>query len=92
MLNFKNNKKAQASEAMVWVIATLAIIIILTIFIFIAGTYAKTNGKIIDVVQVFKSGDLTNVDLIAAKNEIALDSFQPADRTNIEKWLNEVKK
>jgi len=91
MLNFKKNKKAQASEAMVWVIATLAIILILTIFIFIAGTYAEVKGKIIEVSKVLTMEDSTKVDLIAAKNEIALRAFPPADKDGVENWLNEVK-
>jgi hypothetical protein len=83
------NKRAQASDALVWIIVTLAIVVILTIFMFVSGLFATTKGKIIDIKNVFTSKDLTDVDLIAAKNKIALDTYPPVDIASVEEWSNE---
>ena len=38
------SKRAQASDAIVWIVATLIIVVILIVFIFISNLMAKANG------------------------------------------------
>ncbi len=78
------NKKAQISEVMTWVVATLVILSILIIFIYASSLLAQKT-------KVLKAKDLKidfgkEVDLLETKNTIAYSSALPSDKIIIENW------
>jgi len=89
MLKF--NKKAQLGETMTWVIATIVVIGILLIFTFISSAFAKSNGMIVDLKRVFSDEDLTQVNWIGDKTDLAY-SINDNNKKNIDEWINEIGK
>ncbi len=78
------NKKAQISEVMTWVVATLVILCILIIFIYASSLLAQKT-------KVIKAKDLKvdfgkEVDLLEIKNLIAYSSASQSDKSIIERW------
>ena len=84
------NKKAQISETMTWIIATIAIITILLIFIYASSILAEKEK----VLHLFGKSSVQRdaaVDWLAVKTIQALDR-DSADEPKINKWIEEVKK
>lgn len=82
-----SNKKAQVSEIMSWVVATLAILTILLVFIYVSSIYAQKT-KIIEV----KNLDIDlkeTINLLKTKNSIAYDLASEINKQIIENWENE---
>lgn len=77
------NKKAQIGEAMAWIVATIVIIVILLIFIYVSSILAKAKN-------ISFSGDSEKgkLDTIKTKNSLAY-SLNDKNREKIELWLNE---
>lgn len=78
------NKKAQISEIMTWVVATLVILSILIIFIYASSILAQKT-------KVIKAKDLKidlgkEVDWIETKNTIASGFASQSERDIIENW------
>jgi len=81
------NKRAQLSDAMTWIIATLAIIIILVIFVFASQVIAK--AKEISSLKSIEGGSSNlEVDLIEKKNAFAFEKNKN-NELKIKEWLNE---
>ncbi len=83
------NKKAQISEVMTWVVATLVILSILIIFIYASSLLAQKT-------KVIKAKDLKidlgkEVDLLETKNTIAYSSASQSEKNVIENWEEENK-
>ncbi len=81
------NKKAQISEVMTWVVATLVILSILIIFIYASSLLAQKT-------KVIKAKDLKidlgkEVDLLEIKNLIAYSSASQSEKNVIENWEEE---
>lgn len=74
------SKKAEIGEAMTWIVATLVIIVVMTIFIFASGKLASLKSLGVD------SGDpdVKLGELLPVKTEQALF----LDNSN-EKWIKE---
>lgn len=77
------NKKAQIGEAMAWIVATIVIIVILLIFIYVSSILAKAKN-------ISFSGDSEKgrLDIIKVKNSLSY-SLNDENREKIELWLNE---
>jgi hypothetical protein len=78
------NKKAQISEIMTWVVATLVILSILIIFIYASSLLAQKT-------KVIKAKDLKidlgkEVDWIETKNSITYGFASQSERNIIESW------
>ncbi len=69
MYNYKLNKKAQVGETISWVVATIVIIGILMIFIYI--TFLMSKVKSINVENLPLPNSEQNVDLLAEKTSFA---------------------
>ena len=84
------SKKAQLGETMTWVIATIIIIGILIIFTFISSLFATENGMVVNLKKTINQDDLTNVDLVKEKTNLALD-INGNDYDKINNWIKEIK-
>lgn len=80
MLN--NNKRAQVGESITWVVATIILIVVLIIFVYVASALAKVKE-----IKLTNSEDLENsVDWIDSKNQIAY-SINSNNKMWIEEWI-----
>lgn len=83
------NKRAQLSDAMTWIVATLIIIFILVIFIFASETIAKWKSiSSLNAIGDENSENTTNI--IKMKNSFAFEKNK-TNQLKIEVWLNEKK-
>ena len=89
MLKYKS-KKAQAGEAVTWIVATIVIIGILLIFTFISSVFAQENGMVVSFSRVFSNDELTNVDWVQTKTNLAF-GLNSANKDFIENWIKEIK-
>lgn len=85
MLNKK--RKAQVSEIMTWIVATIIIITILIVFVYASSLLAQKT-------KLIKAKDLKidigkEHDLLKTKNLIASTSASIVDRNIIERWEKE---
>ena len=78
------NKKAQVSEIMTWLVATIIIISILLVFIFVSSLLAQKT-KIIKVKDL-KVDFEKEVDLLATKTSIAYSFASESEKNLIERW------
>jgi len=81
------NKKAQVSEIMTWVIATIIIISILLVFVYASSLLAQKT-------KIIKATDLKidlgkEVDLLETKNLIAYDLASENEEEIIKNWEEE---
>lgn len=81
------NKRAQVSEIMTWVIATIIILSILLLFVYASSLLAQKT-------KIIKAKDLKidfkeEVDLLETKNLIAYDLASGAEKSIIKKWEEE---
>jgi len=83
-------KKAQTSEIMTWIVATIIILSILLVFIYASSLLAqKTKTVKVKDLQI----DLEkSVDLLKTKTSIAYDLASEDDKKIIEKWEEDQKK
>ena len=81
------NKRAQISEIMTWVVATIVILSILIVFIYASSLLAQKT-KIIKA-QDLKIDFEKEVNLLDTKTLIAYSSASEAKREVIEKWGKE---
>lgn len=81
------NKKAQVSEIMTWVVATIIILTILIVFIYASSLFAQ-KSKIVDAknlkIDIGEEGDL-----LETKNLIAYSSASESEKNLIERWGKE---
>ena len=78
------NKKAQVSEIMTWIVATIIILSILLLFVYASSLLAQKT-------KIIKTQDLKidfgkKVDLLEAKNLIAYNSASEAGKEIIRAW------
>ncbi len=78
------NKKAQVSEIMTWVVATVIILSILLVFVYVSSLLAQKT-------KILKISDLKidfdkKVNLIATKNLITYNSASKEQKILIDKW------
>lgn len=86
MLNKKLNK-AQTGDTLTWLIATLVIIFILGIFIFISNGLAKANQLSSTIKGLFSSNsDQEHTNWLSTKTNLALKK-NPDNKVNIEGWI-----
>ncbi len=78
------NKRAQISEIMTWIVATLIIISILIIFLY-ASTILAQKTKIVQIKNL-KLDSGKGTDLLEIKNLIAYESASNEDKQIIENW------
>jgi len=81
------NKKAQVSEIMTWVIATIIILSILLLFVYASSLLAQKT-KIIKAKNL-KIDIGKEVDLLETKNLIAYNSASTTDKNIIRAWEEE---
>jgi len=80
MLN--NNKRAQVGESITWVVATIILIVVLIIFVYVASALAKVKE-----IKLTSSEDLDNsANWIDSKNQIAY-SINSNNKMWIEEWV-----
>ena len=79
------NKKAQLSDVMTWIIATIAIIAILIIFVY-ASTILAQKTKIISV-KSFNFDLEKEVDLLETKTSLAHSSASSEQKKIIDNYL-----
>ncbi len=83
----RKNKRAQISEIMTWVIATIIILFILLLFVYSASLFAQKTKTI-------KAKTLTadldkDVDLIETKNSITYAIASEEEKQIIDEWRDE---
>ena len=81
------NKKAQISEIMTWVIATIIILSILLVFVYASSLLAQKTKTV--KVQDLKLDFVGKVDLLETKNIIAYSSASQSNKKVIERWEEE---
>lgn len=79
-----NNKKAQIGETMTWVIATIIIVVIMSIFIYTSTLLAKTKSVNLPDIKI---GEKKETDLIPMKISFAYEKTPLEKREIIDKWL-----
>ena len=84
--SLKSNKKAQLGETMTWVVATIVIIGILLIFTFISSVFAKSNGMIVSLKRVFSSDEITEVNWVKEKTDLAY-GHKLSNKEIIDNWI-----
>lgn len=72
--NFKFGKKAQAAETMTWVVATLIIIFILLVSVFLSAQIAKTK-KSVNYFQELNQQNILEDDLLMQESVFAYFSI-----------------
>ena len=82
-----SNKKAQLSDVMTWIIATIAIIGILIIFIYASTLFAQKT-KAIHTQNLLLERDNT-VDLLETKTRVVYSSATTSQKNLIDKWKME---
>jgi len=84
------SKKAQIGETMTWVIATIVIIGILLIFVFIASVFAEKEGMVVSLKRVFSGREVAGVNWLSTKTSLAYDMNSLNKESKIEPWIKEV--
>ena len=88
MLNKRQkNRRAQISEIMTWVIATIVILSILLIFVYASSLLAQKTKTV--KAQELKIDFENKVNLLDTKSLIAYSSTSESNRIIIEKWEKE---
>jgi hypothetical protein len=85
---YKMNNRAQLSDAMTWIVATLVIILILVVFVFASSILAKTYKVASSLKSVGLGNSEEGVDIINLKNSFAFEKNKD-NNLKIEAWLNE---
>lgn len=78
------NKKAQISEIMTWVIATIVILVILIVFIYASSLLAQKTKTV--EAKDLKIDFEKSVDLLETKTSIAYSFASELERNIIVKW------
>ena len=84
----KMDNRAQLSDAMTWIVATLIIIVILVVFVFASSILAKTYKTASSLKSVGFGDSEEGVDLVDMKNSFAFEKNKD-NNLKIEAWLNE---
>lgn len=79
-----NNKKAQIGETMTWVIATIIIVVIMSIFIYTSTLLAKTKSVNLPDSKIWEEKE---TDLISMKISFAYKKTPLEKRGIVDKWL-----
>jgi hypothetical protein len=88
MLN-KARKRAQVSDTVTWIVATIIIIAILLIFLYISSVLSGENAVEKKSSSVFSGGNSAEVvDWIALKTSIAYN-LNDKNKEVIDKWIGE---
>ena len=86
----RKNNRAQISELMTWVIATIAIITLLIIFVYVSSVFAQ-KAKVMKVKNL--EVDLGNKEnLFEVKTSIAYSYASEGERFIIDNWRKEKEK
>ncbi len=83
----KMKKRAQLSDTMTWIVATLIIILILVIFVYASSLLAKTHKAISSLKSIGSGESGETVNLIEIKNSFAFERNKN-NNLKIEEWLN----
>jgi hypothetical protein len=75
------NKKAQISETMTWVVATIIIILILTAFVYSSGLFGKAKEVTID-----KISKISKKNLIASASALIPEEKTSGYEEELAKW------
>lgn len=86
----QKNRRAQISDIMTWVIATIIILFVLLLFIYSASIFAQKTKTVKAKSLVIDLND--KVDLIETKNNIAYNSASVEQKVIIDKWREENEK
>lgn len=80
------SKRAQVSDTMVWIVATLIILFVLFVFIFVSGLLADAKDVVEYSVNVGFSEGHVDIERVSAKTEFAFD-IDSTNKEVIEQWL-----
>lgn len=78
------NKRAQVGETITWIIATIVLIGVIMIFIYISVAMSKTKSLEAGV----KEGAEDSADWINSKTELAY-SINPNNKVRIQRWISQ---
>ena len=81
------NKKAQISEIMMWIVATIVILSILLVFVYASSLLAQKTKTV--KAQDLKIDLAEKVDLLDTKTLITSSSASESEKNIIEKWEKE---
>lgn len=88
MLNKMQNHKAQISDVMTWVVATIIIIVILVVFIYASSLLAQKT-KIIKLKEVKMEIAEENMDWVEMKTSFAYSESSEQNKAIIDAWKTE---
>jgi len=86
MLN--KTKRAQVSDTLTWIVATMIIVFVLLLFIYVSGLLGKAKNLEREIFGVNVEDDSSGGDLLEKKTEISLNK-DSSNRDKIVLWINE---
>ena len=81
-----SNKKAQVSETVTWIVATLVIIVVLVVFLYFSSILGK--GKEITKAEIKSANSEGYSDWINQKNSFAYELSEQKYKRIIDEWRN----
>ena len=88
MRRMLNSRKAQVGETMTWVVATVIIIVLLIVFIWISYSLAKSRGVIDFAQNVIDLDGEVEVNWVHAKTDFAF-GVDSTNRGKINDWIED---
>ncbi|MBU0958360.1 MAG: hypothetical protein KKB31_00300 [Nanoarchaeota archaeon] len=86
-MSIKNNKRGQVADTITWIVATIILIVVLMVFVFIANLLAKTK-KIGGLTDSLDSGGEKEADRVEVKTILAY-RLNGLNKFTINNWINE---
>lgn len=84
-----NNRRGQLSDAMVWLVATIIIVVLLVGFIYAADLMGKANAVRRTSKEILLNDESEeNINLLEEKTKIAY-GLNSGNKNKIEEWINE---
>lgn len=88
MKKMLNNKKGQLSDAMVWIIATVIVVVILFVFVYASNILGKANSIKKDSKELLvENSPEENINLFEEKTLLAY-KINSANKNKIQEWIN----
>jgi hypothetical protein len=85
----KKNKKAQIGETMTWIVATIIIIVVLSIFIYTSDLLSKTKNLTLADSKISLDKDK---DIIKIKSSFAYEKTLPEKKPLAKEWVEKNEK
>ena len=80
-----NNKRGQIGETMTWVVATIIVVVLLTIFIYASSALAKTKNLSLTDLKI--SLDKTK-DIVNTKSLFAYEKTSEEKKVLVKQWID----